>query len=264
MPMRRPAGIAVPPELFDLYEREINAAQGRAIWVPDESAPGSLFLFRDVREVKDLTLNTIATLGMRVSMDRIVENCVEPFVQMNMPLLCAIDFQGHRVYAADDRLLNLNGDAETYSLRELEGETYFCAVHTPASSQWTYTAALPYGEILQSLRSASSTAAVIAAVALVLALLFASLLWNVDVPPALLLFEDHMAAGCFPDGLPAFETLNDPALILQLAQCGALLPWEATSACHLYQHPFETSQAEILQRIRHCAEKKKPCMLVNV
>lgn len=97
-----------------------------------------------------------------------------------------------------------------------------------------------------------------------LSLLFASLLWNVDVPPALLLFEDHMAAGCFPDGLPAFETLNDPALILQLTQCGALLPWEATSACHLYQHPFETAQAEILQRIRHCAEKKKPCMLINV
>lgn len=169
-------GIAVPTELFDLYEREINAAQGRAIWVPDESAPGSLFLFRDVREVKDLTLNTIATLGMRVSMDRIVETCVQPLAQMNMPLLCAIDFRGSRVYAADDRLLTLTADAEDYSLRELDGETYFCAVHTPAGSQWTYTAALPYGEILQSLRSASSAAAGIAAIALVLALLFASLL----------------------------------------------------------------------------------------
>jgi len=169
-------GTTVPTELFDFHEQEIHEAKGRAIWVPDETAPGSLFLFRDVREVKDLTLNSIATLGMRVSMDRIVETCVEPLAQMNMPLLCAIDFQGHRVYAADDRLLNLNGDAEIYSLRELEGETYFCAVHTPAGSQWTYTAALPYGEILQSLRSASSTAAVIAAVALVLALLFASLL----------------------------------------------------------------------------------------
>lgn len=97
-----------------------------------------------------------------------------------------------------------------------------------------------------------------------LSLLFASLLWNADVPPALLLFEDHMAAGCFPADLPAFETLDDPALILQLAQCGTLLPWEATSACHLYQHPFETAQTEVLQRIRYCAERKKPCMLLNV
>lgn len=170
------AGITVPTELFDRYVQDIQAARGRPIWVPDEIAPGSLFLFRDVREVKDLTLNTIATLGMRVSMDRIVETCAQPLAQMNMPLLCAIDFKGSRVYAADECLLNLTADEESYSLRELDGEIYFCAVHTPAGSQWTYTAALPYGEILQSLRSASSAAAGIAAVALVLALLLASLL----------------------------------------------------------------------------------------
>lgn len=97
-----------------------------------------------------------------------------------------------------------------------------------------------------------------------LSMLFASLMWNIDVPPALLLFENHMAAGCFPDGLPDFETLNDPAQILQLVQCGTLLPWEATSVCHLFQHQFDIAQNEILQRIRLCARKQNPCMLINV
>ena len=83
----------VPSELFDRYEQDVRAARGRAIWVPDETAPGSLFLFRDVREIKDLTLNSIAMLGMRVSTERLVAACVEPLLQMNMPLLCAIDFK---------------------------------------------------------------------------------------------------------------------------------------------------------------------------
>lgn len=166
----------VPSELFDRYEQDVRAARGRAIWVPDETAPGSLFLFRDVREIKDLTLNSIAMLGMRVSTERLVAACVEPLLQMNMPLLCAIDFKGTRVYASDERLLNLTGDAKGYALRELDGEPYFCVVYAPTGSQWMYTAALPYGEILRSLRSASSAATGIAAGALVLALVFASLL----------------------------------------------------------------------------------------
>lgn len=97
-----------------------------------------------------------------------------------------------------------------------------------------------------------------------MSMLFASLMWNVDVPPALLLFEDHMAVGCFAGPVPAFQTQNDPALILQLVVNGTLLLWEATSVCHLFQHPFEIAQNEILQRIRLCAEKQKPCILINV
>lgn len=97
-----------------------------------------------------------------------------------------------------------------------------------------------------------------------LSLLFASLMWNIDVPPALLLFEDHLAAGCFTGGLPLFETMNDPAGILRLVQEGELLPWEATSICRLYQHPFDAAKEEILRRIRLCAEKGRPCMLINV
>jgi len=170
------SGNAVPSELFDRYQQAMLEARGRAIWAPDETAPGSLFLFRDVREIKDLTLNSIALMGMRVSMDRIVANCIQPLLQMNMPLLCAIDFQGTRVYASDDRLLEMMNDKDGYWLQEMNGEVFFCAQHSPVHSEWSYTAVLPYGEILQSLHRASALATAIAAGALVLALILAWLL----------------------------------------------------------------------------------------
>ena len=170
------SGNAVPSELFERYHQATLDARGRAVWAPDETAPGSLFLFRDVREIKDLTLNSIAMIGIRVSMDRIVTNCVQPLLQMDMPLLCAIDFQGTRVYASDERLLEMTGAEDSFWLQEMNGEVFFCAQHSPASSEWSYTAVLPYNEILQSLHQASALATAIAAGALVLALILAWLL----------------------------------------------------------------------------------------
>ena len=129
------SGTAVPSELFDRYEQAMIDAGGRAVWAPDETAPGSLFLFRNVREIKDLTLNSIAVMGMRINMDRIVANCIQPLLQMDMPLLCAIDFQGSRVYASDERLLELAHEGDGYWLQEMNGEAFFCAQHRPLHSE---------------------------------------------------------------------------------------------------------------------------------
>ena len=173
---RSMTGDTIPTELFDHNEQTVYAASGSPVWIPDQTAPGAIFLLRDIREVKDLTLNSIAMLGMRVSMERLVGTCVEPLLQMNMPLMCAIDFKGARVYASNERLMSLNGELDDYSLQTLNGEVYFCAVHKPASSEWSYIAALPYDEILHSLHRASAMATSIAAGALALALVLAWLL----------------------------------------------------------------------------------------
>lgn len=169
-------GIGVPNEIFSAYAQDVIDAKGSAIWIPDASRPGYLFLLRDVREVEELTLRSLATLGMRVSMDRIVERCISPLLSMDMPLLCAIDFQGTRVYASDDRIMAISMDAGDFSLQTLGGETFFCVPYTPRGSDWSYTAALPYDGVLQSLRKASSLATSIAALAFAIALMLASLL----------------------------------------------------------------------------------------
>ena len=97
-----------------------------------------------------------------------------------------------------------------------------------------------------------------------LSLLYASLLWNIGQAPALLLFEDHMAAGCFLTA-PAFRgTLNDPKKILWLIERGGVLLLESTSLCHLNQYPFEVSRREILLRLQQTISLHRPCMLIDV
>ncbi len=97
-----------------------------------------------------------------------------------------------------------------------------------------------------------------------LSLLFASLLWNVGQAPALLLFEDHMAAGCFLIKPPFPGALTDPEQIRQLAEHGGLLLIEMTSICRLKQHSFEIARQEILQRLSLTNDLHRSCVLINV
>lgn len=97
-----------------------------------------------------------------------------------------------------------------------------------------------------------------------LSLLFASLLWSVGQAPALLLFEDHMAAGCFMGETPMADTLEDAGKIRMLVEHGALLLIDATSVCALKQHPFEIAQREILQHLMAESDRRRSCVLINV
>lgn len=170
------SGRSIPSRIFADYAQRVHDARGRGVWIPDASAPGSVLLLRDVRETRELTLESIATLALRVSMDRIVDNCTAPLRAMDMPLLCAIDFQGTRVYASDARIMKTTVEDGGFSLQKLGGETYFCVPYAPVGSDWSYIAALSYDAILTSLRRAGSIATIIAAGAFMLALALASLL----------------------------------------------------------------------------------------
>lgn len=169
-------GIGVSGAILTDNAQAVLDAKGSAVWLPDSDESGYLYLLRDIREVEELSLQSLATLCMRVSMNRIVDRCVSPLLSMNMPLLCAIDFQGTRVYASDERLMEIDVSPGDFSLQMLDGNTFFCVPYTPSGSDWSYTAALPYDDILQSLRRSSIMATSIAALALALALIFGSLL----------------------------------------------------------------------------------------
>lgn len=94
-----------------------------------------------------------------------------------------------------------------------------------------------------------------------LSLLFASLLHCWGVPPALLLFRDHMAAGCFdPDRLPAFETLEGSDAALALMAEGMLKAVECTAVCRPEKADVEEAEQKLIRRL----ESGEPCVIVNV
>jgi len=49
---RSVTGDTIPTELFDYNEQTVYAASGSPVWIPDQTAPGAIFLLRDIREVR--------------------------------------------------------------------------------------------------------------------------------------------------------------------------------------------------------------------
>jgi two-component system sensor histidine kinase YesM len=169
-------GKPVPSSLLSTAAEDAHAARGREIWVPDANNPGSLFLVRDVREIADLTLNSIGILAMRIDMQSIVNRCFVPLSQMGMPLACAIDLAGTRVYANRDELMDLPIRNNGYSLHDVNGERMFFVSYAPTGSDWAYLAALPYDSITRSISWASGISTAIAVAALAVSMALGSLL----------------------------------------------------------------------------------------
>jgi two-component system sensor histidine kinase YesM len=168
------AGDVIPNKLFKERADAAYAAKGREIWVSDETVEGTLFLMRDVREVADLTLDSIGMLVMQVDMGKIVSRCSEALSVTGMPLLCAIDLNDVCVYSSQKEIANLKMTGQDFLLLEGEEETLFCVRHKPTGSQWVYTAALPYGNIVKSVRYSSGVGTGIAVTVLAFVLLLGS------------------------------------------------------------------------------------------
>ena len=167
-------GDVIPSQLFETQREAALASLGRELWVSDEAVEGTLFLMRDIREVADLTLESIGLLVLQVDMERIITRCCETLSAMNMPLTCAIDLNDVCVYTNQQEIVDLRMDGQNFLLLEGAEETLFCVRYTPSGSPWTYTAAMPYDNIIKSIRYSSGIGIGIAISVLAIVLLLGS------------------------------------------------------------------------------------------
>lgn len=93
-----------------------------------------------------------------------------------------------------------------------------------------------------------------------LSLLLASLLWSRGVPPVLLLFHDHMAAGCLLKALPQADLLCDNDQILMLIQQQQLVLVDVVGICQNIQYPYTLAVKRIVERLH----RGDSCALVDV
>lgn len=97
-----------------------------------------------------------------------------------------------------------------------------------------------------------------------LSLLMVSLLWIRGLSPVLLLYNDHMTAGCFSGCfLPDFEVCENPEQIAGMVSLNQLILPEMTGVCSHQQLPFPQSLEHALEELRSKA-KTSGCCLVNL
>lgn len=84
-----------------------------------------------------------------------------------------------------------------------------------------------------------------------LSLLFAALLWQRGYSPALLIYEEHMTAGCFSVHCPLDqEIVEDKESILRLIREGNLILPEVTDVCGAESVSFQASREHALANLQ--------------
>ena len=200
---------SIPIDLIHSNQQRAHEAAGREVWIADPANTGMLLLLRDIREVSELTLEPIATLAISVDLKKIVNRCCTLFEEQQMPLLCAIELDGIRVYSSFDDIPRFDIDEKHYRLLNIDDETYFCVRYSEPETHWAYTALLNHNRVMNSVRTSTELAIVVALVTLAVAFLLCSLLMISFFKHIKSLFRkfDLFAHGQWPDFLPPEQDL---------------------------------------------------------
>lgn len=164
---------------------ETLGRRGQLVWVAEESDPPRLILLREIREIRGLTLDTLATVLIEVDFPALVEQYRRGMTQMGSPLLCAIYSDGVCLYASNDSIRTLPAGADGYEYMRLDGQDVLCVRYT-ASNGMQYVTLVDYGGIRSTTLAATgiTVAGILAATIfalLVSALLISSVLNHLNI-----------------------------------------------------------------------------------
>lgn len=133
-----------------------RAAEGREVWVYLPEVTDNLILARDIREARDLTLNSLGTLIISVRFDSIVNRTSRILANMGMEPLVAIYQNGEGLYV--DTVLENVSIPEEYTIHDTDAGAYFCCSYSFPRTGWDYVTAIPYDSIFHTVSSVLTVA----------------------------------------------------------------------------------------------------------
>lgn len=129
---------------------------GSAKWVWESGNPEGLFLTRDIRQIKNFSLDSMGELIINVNMDEIVNAANTAATQYGDSYYIIVDNLGSVIYSSKELTL-----ADTISIQELQrmdyglipfnGHTYFAVHGTIPDYHWNYINLISFDTIHQSL-----------------------------------------------------------------------------------------------------------------
>lgn len=164
----------------EITPRQVELAaqgKGRAVWVVDapDGAKPVLYLLRQVREVKNLSLMPLATIMIHVDLTSTAERYRASISHLSGPFSCAIYDGDVCLYASDEQVRGLDERSDGYTFMQVDGQDYLC-VRLTAANGWQYVALVDYSDINATIGTAVRFTMVIMLVAMVLALAVGALL----------------------------------------------------------------------------------------
>lgn len=166
-PTGQPLGLEALQELRALA----LGRNGREILLADVLGENTLICAREIREVRDLTLESLGVLVLRIDLNRIVGRCGALLQTMGMPLSLSIYDGDARIYAsADMRSLDrLRQDG--YERIQIDGQRMLAVTVASEQTGWHFVTAVPYGGIDEAIERSTRLALLLSLAAMLAAFL---------------------------------------------------------------------------------------------
>ncbi|GBG11018.1 two-component sensor histidine kinase [Paenibacillus agaridevorans] len=160
-----------------IAETERNT--GGISYIFPENGDGALIAGRQIRQVRNLELDILGTLAVRLDLARLFRDLAGP-VNQGDGMFAILAGDGQSVYptnpSIDVSALNVShGEGSGYEVREVNGERFFITYVPSSYMDWTYLNIQPYDAIFRKTETAKQSVFVIYLIVFLLVLLAA--LW---------------------------------------------------------------------------------------
>ncbi len=146
----------VEPAFLEQIFHAARSSSGSVKWIWKSGHRDYLFLARDIRQIKNFSLDSIGELIINVNMDEIVDSANTAAIQYDNSYYIIVDDSGSVIYSSkelnpedSDSIQKLNN--LDYGLVPFNGHTYFAVHGTIPDYKWNYINLIPFDTIAQSL-----------------------------------------------------------------------------------------------------------------
>ena len=130
---------------------------GGPVWLTEGENPARIFLLREIREIQNLTMDTLAVILVEMNLPGMVEASRSVMSGMGTPLSCAIYAGDVCLYASDDQVRAMHPAEDGYEHLTQDGNDLLCVRYT-ARNGWRYVTLVDYSGISTTISGAASLA----------------------------------------------------------------------------------------------------------
>ena len=130
---------------------------GGPVWLTEGENPARIFLLREIREIQNLTMDTLAVILVEMNLPGMVEASRSVMSGMGTPLSCAIYAGDVCLYASDDQVRAMHPAEDGYEHLTQDGNDLLCVRYT-ARNGWRYVTLVDYSGISATISGAASMA----------------------------------------------------------------------------------------------------------
>ncbi len=146
----------VSADFLEQMKQTAHSGNGSVKWIWESGNQDGLFLTRDIRQIKNFSLDSLGQLMIHVDIDEIVSSANTAATQYENSYYVITNDNGSVIYSSKPLTQEESASIHRFNQKNygpvsLQGHTYFAVNGTIPDYRWHYTTLIPFDTITQSL-----------------------------------------------------------------------------------------------------------------